>query len=189
MVPNAFADPIGHDVGQTGDTGAKPNPNNHNGCWEIGTNADITTPATNSLATTANNSDLNGGFQGACGTFITQDVRIYVIDLPNGFGSAPCVSPGGPGPGVECNRYDLAIDRVEILAATPDAFDGVGLAKTICHELGHSMGLTHYKDGNNDFPNAPDGQSDCMISGVVPNGEGYWTIYSNHHKAHINWEF
>jgi hypothetical protein len=45
------------------------------------------------------------------------------------------------------------------------------------------MGLTHYKV--NAYPYAPEGQHDCMISGVV-NYNNTWFVYSAHHKSHIN---
>lgn len=185
----AFADPTGDTEGQNEDTGAKPDPNFHNACYRSGTPADMIYLATESLNTTASASDLNGRVVGECES-LEIDVRIINIDLPTGFGSAPCVDPFGPGPGVECNRYEARIDRAAVFAATsPNSLDIYGLRKTICHELGHTMGLTHYKDNDNDFPNAPSGQQDCMISGIVPDDSDTYGVYSNHHKGHINAEF
>jgi hypothetical protein len=58
------------------------------------------------------------------------------------------------------------------------------LRKTICHEIGHSVGLTHYK--NDAYPSAPEGQPDCMIVGPLESSSDAWRVYSAHHKSHIN---
>ena len=50
--------------------------------------------------------------------------------------------------------------------------------KTICHEIGHSVGLAHGTDTTTFW-------DDCMVSGVVPNGI-MWEQYNAHHIAHAN---
>lgn len=45
--------------------------------------------------------------------------------------------------------------------------------KTACHELGHSLGLTHHA--------AP--YSDCMVSGAVTSGHQH---YNDHHVTHVD---
>lgn len=71
--------------------------------------------------------------------------------------------------------------NVATLAAGADYENN--LDKTIRHEVGHSVGLTHYKSAN--FPNPPNGENDAMVSGAV-DGDPLWTLYGNHHKDHIN---
>lgn len=64
------------------------------------------------------------------------------------------------------------------------------VAKTICHENGHSMGPSHYKVGSVGGPywDPPAGQHDYMISGHV-NNDGTWRVYSSHNKSRINSNF
>jgi hypothetical protein len=49
--------------------------------------------------------------------------------------------------------------------------------KTICHEIGHSVGLAHGST-TNFF-------TDCMINGAVPEGL-QWEQYNLHHRNHAN---
>jgi hypothetical protein len=50
-------------------------------------------------------------------------------------------------------------------------------AKTICHEVGHSVGLAH--------GTTVDFWTDCMLSGVAPAGVQY-EQYTVHHRNHAN---
>jgi hypothetical protein len=47
------------------------------------------------------------------------------------------------------------------------------LAKTSCHELGHTVGISH------------GGSTDCMLNGTAPAGSQY-ERYNQHHVDHIN---
>ena len=51
--------------------------------------------------------------------------------------------------------------------------DDLNREKTACHELGHSLGLTHHASP----------YDDCMISGPVNAGH---KEYINHHINHID---
>jgi hypothetical protein len=52
--------------------------------------------------------------------------------------------------------------------------------KTACHELGHSVGLTH---GTFNVDN--DRYTDCMRSGLVDNDDAWW-VYDDHHVKHAD---
>jgi hypothetical protein len=105
------------------------------------------------------------------------DVRWLDANLPGNLrGQAPCVvfSPNG----VECDRYDVTVDPAQINMGSDDEADQT---KTMCHELGHTVGLTH-------GPGGGDGTiDDCMISGERPDpNDPIYQTYSTHHSGHIN---
>lgn len=55
--------------------------------------------------------------------------------------------------------------------------DGIDWTKTLCHEIGHSVGLDHGEGGDHGSP------VDCMRSGSVST----WTVtYNDHHVWHAN---
>jgi hypothetical protein len=55
--------------------------------------------------------------------------------------------------------------------------------KTLCHEIGHSVGLQHYTSAGSGA--VPGENNDCMKSGPV-DGDVWWIEYSDHHQAHID---
>lgn len=178
VVP-AAADPYGSIPGASADTGPYPDPNPHSSCFGTWPAAEGWW-ALQSLATTDANSDMNSVLE-VCnwsGSDWT-DIHAQIFDLPPGVrGRNSCTASHG---GVTCDRNDVLIDLGQI---TLDGNDyEANVRKTLCHEFGHSMGLTHYKSSA--FPDAPENQQDCMISGVV-NYSNTWFVYSAHHKSHIN---
>lgn len=94
---------------------------------------------------------------------------------PGTLARAPCVvySPNG----VECDRYDVTEDQLQLNAGPGPNFRDY--RKTSCHELGHTVGLTHGGGGGDG------GSDDCMVSGYTTDT----TVtgrYSAHHEGHIN---
>jgi len=81
-----------------------------------------------------------------------------------------------------CNRYEITLNKSNIDTWT---YPGSQLRKTACHELGHTLGVSHYK-----FSEYPGGDTShsCMRSFEVPSPNKSWHItYGNHHvKSHIN---
>lgn len=49
------------------------------------------------------------------------------------------------------------------------------LSHSTCHELGHTVGLTHHETG--DY---------CLLKGHAPSSAVQYRRYSDHHKDHIN---
>lgn len=99
------------------------------------------------------------------------DVRWNTGGLPAGVrGSTQCVVFRSNG---FCDRNNVTLDLSEINIGDDDEQDQ---DKTACHELGHTVGLTHH--------NAP--YSDCMISGERPDNSSQYELYNAHHVGHIN---
>lgn len=125
------------------------------------------------------NTDLSGVQHVPCGT--NTDVRFDDFDLPAGtIADWAC----NLRTGTKCNASLIRLDTNP--ANLPTFGTQANQTKSsLMHEVGHSVGLTHYKDADNDFPNPPGGQHDCMISGSV-NNDLIWRTLNPHHISHIN---
>jgi hypothetical protein len=103
---------------------------------------------------------------------VQTDVRWLTGDLPSGVrGSTGCAVLNGS----VCDRNNVTIDIAELNIGTNDEDDQT---KTTCHELGHTVGLTH-----------GGASEDCMISGERPSTASQWEHYGSHHTYHINLNF
>lgn len=78
-------------------------------------------------------------------------------------------------PSGDCDQAYVKIDLAEIVAqGGPTEYNET---KTACHELGHTVGLTHHENGTD---------WGCMVKGVV-SSDVKWRRYVTHHKStHIN---
>lgn len=101
-------------------------------------------------------------------------------------GYAPCAvrRPNG-----NCDMRDVRIAWGEIRRlAVNDNFEA---RHTLCHEVGHTLGVRHYS-GTTNSPD-PDGfgwyLNSCMISGIADSGSPWTRQYGEHHRAHINGAF
>lgn len=72
----------------------------------------------------------------------------------------------------KCDQFYAELDIAEINKGSNDEYDAT---KTACHELGHTVGLTHYPSGWR-----------CMVSGEVPSTATAWRRYNADHRGHIN---
>ncbi len=96
----------------------------------------------------------------------------FDADLPGSTrGKAPCEDYDNG----YCDQYYVTLDPAQINVGSNDDAD-----KTVCHELGHTVGLTHGSGGGDG------GTDDCMISGERPSTNSQYERYSSHHKEHIN---
>jgi hypothetical protein len=174
------ADPWGV---QSSSTGAHPDGSTHGWCYGPGFDAALQDNAQNSFANALDApTDAGVTFYSTCDTTdpLQTDVRWLDADLPAGTrGKAPCVKYLGDG---NCDRYDVTLDPVEINIGSNDEAD---TTKTTCHELGHSVGLTHGAGGGDGAGGDPD---DCMISGERPNSNLQYERYGTAHHVgvHIN---
>jgi hypothetical protein len=163
----ANADPWG-----TGgsDTGEHPDTAPHTWCYGPSWNGNES--ASDAEWNLANQTYANPTYQSSCdlsGAPQT-DVKWGIGDLaPGTRGSTACAVFGSSG---HCDRNNITIDFAEIDKGDHDAADEW---KTACHELGHSVGLTHGSD-----------YEDCMISGEIPGTAIKWHQYGPHHLNHIN---
>ena len=95
------------------------------------------------------------------------DIEFQEFYLDNKRGDVGCVEMD-PNDDTVCRASVVRIDT----AAQGSPFDH-NLDKTIRHEMGHTVGLTH------------GGSDDAMKQGLV-NGDNKWILFTQHHKDHIN---
>lgn len=158
----------------TSDTGPHPDGSFHSWCWGNGVDSDLH----NNVINVEDNA-LDGPTQ-ATEDFHTNcnyssstetDVVWFTENLPAGTrGRNFCENFEG---GV-CDQNYTSLDLAEIAIGDNDELDET---KTACHELGHSVGLTH---------GAAD---DCMINGERPVRPAYdvtFERYNPHHIGHID---
>jgi hypothetical protein len=84
-----------------------------------------------------------------------------------------------------CDRWNVLINNyyIQLRAAN----DGYQQRKSICHELGHSLGLVHY-EGAAATPDV-NGIQSCLRTGLWDNGAAASRTYGPHHRSHINNHF
>jgi hypothetical protein len=145
-------------------TGCEPDNKTHSGCWRYGGSIGsmrqeiwdffwVALDSDTALSTTWNNS---------CSS--STDVRLD-DDLTNPafLGIYQCISFTGG----ECEQANITMNAGLLT-------NYCNYYATLCHELGHSAGLTH------------DTSNDCMTSGLQDGcNPPAWT-YDAHHKAHIS---
>lgn len=126
---------------------------------------------------------VNVEYHGTCkdGT----DARVGQQDLGNTiFGETTCVLLNSNS---FCDRWRVRINYslINSYSSTSTATTN-GVRKTVCHEVGHTLGLAHYGNGDPYF-NSPDGSTNsCMISGYQGGGQAWTRTYGPHHVGHIN---
>ncbi|MCX6396842.1 MAG: hypothetical protein NTV23_10185 [Propionibacteriales bacterium] len=101
-------------------------------------------------------------------------------DVP-AYGQTTCTLAWDNG---RCDRYRVRLNKA-VLDDAPHPSDQY--RKTACHELGHSVGLSHYS--GSDYPGT-DTTHSCMRSGDV-SGQDWNILYGAHHKgsSHISGTF
>jgi hypothetical protein len=87
-----------------------------------------------------------------------------------------------------CDQFWVGYNTTVIAAdvGANSAGFSINFNKTICHETGHTTGLSH---GVINDPEGDSGGNDCMVSGDVYDAGFYnfvWTAYSGHHVTHVN---
>ena len=115
--------------------------------------------------------ELFDSFQATCDV-VHDDIIWLDGNLPDGVrGQAPCIIWISHDPDV-CDSYDIVLDPAELNEGSNDELD---TTKTACHEVGHTVGLSHSPTGD-----------DCMRSGEIPSTDVKWRKYNSHHVGHIN---
>lgn len=167
VAPQAMADPWG--TGTT-DTGATPDGGSHAYCTnELG--ADSLLPNINYVMTQALGAmtDATVVQHTLCDFLHPQtDVRWLEDDLTGASGFTICAAMNPDNN--NCDRNDVTLDLASINVGSNDDDDQ---SQTACHELGHTVGLSH-------------ATTDCMMSGEPPSSATTWRTFDAHHRGHIN---
>lgn len=116
------------------------------------------------------------GANGYCGTSI--DVAFEQRYIGEGIlGYTPCRVLNSLNNRCDSHEVRIAWGEIKQYAAN----DGFEARHTLCHEIGHSLGASHYSQGG-----SPDVSSNsCLISGVWDSGAAWTRSYGAHHRAHI----
>jgi hypothetical protein len=166
---SATADPFPSCAGN----GCLPDNFNHWWCYDGSVNVLLTSAirrAMNNLDEQTNYTQINEP-DFVCNA--TTDVRWQENSgLGDTRGDFWCLAPNSAG---RCERARLRLNPTQLT-------DTTNRRKTACHELGHSVGLTH---GDPRDPVNNDSYTDCMKSGEVDNDASWW-VYDQHHIDHAN---
>jgi hypothetical protein len=159
-----LADPYaaGHGPG-----GYEPDNKTHTYCFNNGYS--MSTPLQWAIDYMDNNTTVTPSFDSSCDS--ATDMWIN-DDAPSGWGLYTCQAWNAQG---ECGRALVQINGWGLINESQGT-----VHKVWCHEIGHSLGLTH-----NDYGGAgerPLGE-DCMDPGISPSTPTTW---SSHHRSHIN---
>lgn len=172
--PDAQADPYPVDGG--------PDRGNHGFCFDP--NHAMNAAVRNRAVATMSNVDaqtvVTTARQASCGT--KSDVVFQQRPLPNNWiGYAPCARrvPGSS----RCDSRHVRIywGLINSIAVNPN----LEARATLCHEVGHTLGLNHYES----WVVNPDGiwsLQSCMTSELSVPGNVEYHRYGPHHVAHIN---
>jgi hypothetical protein len=160
-VGSANADIFG---GGPPDSGRVADNSLHNYCFDGDYPSYWVNPLTSAMVNLDNQTVMTIGVQYACNT--DADVRfIKYNDTSQGapLGLYTCIKFTIDGS--RCAGSFVFLNEAKLTSTTLRQ-------KTACHEVGHSVGLTHHYDGQ---------YGGCMLSGYY-----YEHFYSSHHVAHIN---
>lgn len=161
----ATADSFGTDNGE--DTGPLADNFAHTFCWGFGFDANLQDNASWAMQNSLDApTEMVDSLEGCTGN---TDLVFFDADLPGYRGQYYCQFYNAAG---RCNRGYLTVDPVELNIGANDEED---TTKTMCHEIGHSVGGRH-----------GDAYIDCLINGEMPNLNIQWRTYSPHHIWHIN---
>lgn len=156
---------------QDSDTGAHPDGATHNYCYFASVNSDLREAIAEAMWSALDPTHATVDFFSSCklsGSGET-DVVWREANLDGAAGQEICEDYDN---GDHCDQYYLTLDHTAINAGSNDEIDE---AQTACHELGHSVGLTH--GGSS---------SDCMINDGSPPSDVQYRRYGSHHRGHIN---
>lgn len=112
------------------------------------------------------------------------DIRFQQRPANGALGDTMCLRTNTVG---RCDQWRVRIawGLIQQLASNP----GYQARKTLCHEIGHTVGLAHYGNGD-PYTTSPDGSNhSCMRSGIFDGGQLWTRSYGAHDRTAIrdNW--
>ncbi len=117
----------------------------------------------------------------ACGA--STDVLFRQVDVgANMYGDTYCLASNDVG---NCDQWRVRINVAEI---NRDAVnDGYAIRHTTCHEIGHTVGIWHYGNGDPYLASADfNGANNCMRSGIEDGGQAWTRALGSHDRQAIN---
>lgn len=140
----------------------------HTFCWGAGFDANLQDNASWAMLNSLNiPTQMIDSFEACTGS---TDVKFLDADLPSPTrGQYSCIAFAAPG---TCNSGQITVDPAQLNIGINDEED---TTKTMCHEIGHSVGMMHAV-----------GTNDCMRNGEVPDQQLLWRKYTGHHVQHVN---
>jgi len=156
-----------------------PDVGKHSWCYASGFNQE--TPAINSMENVEDQTVVDTKYESACDS--ATDVKWF--EKPTSFfsvgefGRTECKDRQNALP-ERCDNWYVYLNMSLINSST---YPTVQRRQTVCHELGHTLGVRHYS-----HPGSLYGYTTCMVSGEAEVGSGSWyKKYDQHHvTAHIN---
>ncbi len=153
---------------QDSNTGAHPDPDPHGFCYFSSVSDDLKSGITAAEWNALDPAQANVNYDSSCNLSGSGETNVVWRqgNLANGTtGQEICEDYDGS----YCDQYYLTVDLAEVNEGSNDERDE---EQTACHELGHSVGLSH-------------ASNDCMMSGEPP-ADLQYRRYSDHHRSHIN---
>lgn len=111
------------------------------------------------------------------------DVRFQDREADGSYGDAFCVRVWENG---QCDRFRVRVDVDGTIRRDANTI-AYQVRKTICHEVGHTVGLWHYGNGDPYVASSEtSGANNCMRSGIWDNGNAWTRTYGTHDRTEIN---
>jgi len=180
-------------------TGPHPDGSNANYCYGSTLPAHLEDNADKTMDDAVDESDANIVFHSTCD--LSGGAQTDIVFGERDLNGTPVGLSGCSvwhSSGLRCDRnyadIDVAQIRVYADSSSTDALSrGFGYNKVMCHEAGHSVGLTHYTSPPDPHPvTGQNGEQDCMRSGLnqwigaSSISTATYHYYSDHHLDHLN---
>lgn len=191
LTPTAFA--AGHDYADCDGFGwCAPDNSGHTWCFGASTDGaqDLRASMRWAINNMTNTTQMSDQELDACND--TTDVKWQRVDVEGSARGRYSCQDEPRRPRV-CTEAEVRIRPEAIQQDLEDSGDGnpepgeldLNRDKTVCHELGHSLGFDHHDLSYFQGP-GPDHQKDCTVAGHVELDSGLWRRYNDRHRQLLN---